>query len=165
MQPGLKTFRLGDEMKNHSRTMIVTLLLSVGITIWVAGLRPSTVAAQSAGLSGSYGFTLTQTWDGGDLPGALMGVLSFDGAGTFTGSATNVQVVSNPTASAPNSQSFPLAGTYTLNADGTGTITAPGNNGPPTTIPFVVTDGGSGLILLATGGFGNHLLSGTARKQ
>jgi hypothetical protein len=53
-----------------------------------------------------------------------------------------------------------LTGTYTVNADGTGAVTIPGG-----TVAFVITDGGSGLMLLPTAGFGNTLVTGTARKQ
>jgi hypothetical protein len=114
---------------------------------------------------GSYGFTLTQTYDGGNAPGALIGVATFDGAGNVTSSSTIVQVDGNPQATTVQvSQSGQTSGTYTVNADGTGTMTFSGNGGR-TQISFVITDGGSGLMVVPTGGFGNHLLTGTARKQ
>jgi hypothetical protein len=149
-------------MKNCGRVIVMTAVLLIGIALWMPGLRSRRVAAQSAGLTGSYGFTLIQTWDGGDLPGALLGVLTFDGAGKFTGSVTQAVVVPDPKATTPQVQAGQqFSGTYTVNADGTGIATQQDG----TTVSFVTTDGGSGLMLLPTAGFGNHLLTGTARKQ
>jgi hypothetical protein len=148
------------------RVMILTAILLIGAAAWLPGLRSRRVAAQSPALMGSYGFLLTQEFAGGDLPGALLGVATFDGAGNVTSSLTQVQVDGNPQATTVQTgQSGQTAGTYTVNADGTGTMTFPQNGGTPTTIAFVITDGGAGILVLPTGGFGNHLLTGTARKQ
>jgi hypothetical protein len=148
-------------MKNCSRVIIMTTVLLIGMALWLPGLRSRRVAAQSVGLTGTYGFTLTQTWDGGDPPAALIGVLKFDGAGNYTGSLTIAQVSPDPKATAVQAQAAQFAGTYKVNADGTGTVTQPDG----TAASFVITDGGSGLMLLPTAGLGNHLLTGTARKQ
>ncbi len=90
-----------------------------------------------------------------------MGVIRFDGTGNYTGNSTNVQVVDDPKATMPQVQAGPFGGTYTVNADGTGTLTQPDGFA----LSFVITDGGSGLMLLPTAGLGNHLVTGTARKQ
>jgi hypothetical protein len=153
-------------MKNRMRVVIMTAVLLIGMAVWLPGLRSRRVAAQSPVLMGSYGFTLTQTWDAGSAPFALTGVVTFDGAGNLTSNSTIVQVDGNPQATTVQvGQSGQTAGTYTVNADGTGTVTIPNNGGIPTTVSFVITDGGSGLMILPTGGFGNHLVTGTARKQ
>jgi len=56
-------------------------------------------------------------------------------------------------------------GTYKVNASGTGAIAIPGGSGGNVnTYAFVITDGGSGLMFVLSGG-GNYLLTGTARKQ
>jgi hypothetical protein len=95
-----------------------------------------------------------------------LGVFTFDGAGNATATYTLAQNDPDPNASTVQVQTGRQdSGTYTVNADGTGTMTFPGHGGAPTTIPFVITDGGSGLMLLPTSGFGNNLLTGTARKQ
>ena len=144
----------------------MTAILLVGMAVWLPRLASRRVAAQSPVLKGSYGFLLTQESAGGDMPGALLGVATFDGAGNVTSSLTQVQVDGNPQATTVQSgQSGQTSGTYTVNPDGTGTMTFPGNGGTPTTIAFVLTDGGSVALVLPTGGFGNHLLTGTARKQ
>jgi hypothetical protein len=93
-----------------------------------------------------------------------MGVVTFDGAGNVTGSSTQVQPDPSPNVTTVQVQAGPFAGTYKVNADGTGTITLPSGGGTVMTIAFVVTDGGSGLMFVQTGG-GNYLLTGTARKQ
>jgi len=148
-------------MKNRGRMIIMAVVLLVGMAPWLPGLWSRRVAAQSVGLTGSYGFTLTQTWDGGDPPLALIGVIKFDGAGNYTGSGTLVGVGDPKVATALQVQAAQFGGTYTVNADGTGA--AKGGDGSATS--FVITDGGSGLILLPTAGFGNRLVTGTARKQ
>jgi hypothetical protein len=153
-------------MKNRMRVVIMTAVLLIGMAVWLPGLRSRRVAAQSPVLMGSYGFLLTQEFSAGDTPGALLGVATFDGAGNVTSSLTQVQVDGNPQATTVQTgQSGQTTGTYTVNADGTGTMTFPQNGGTPTTIAFVITDGGAGIMVLPTAGFGNHLLTGTARKQ
>jgi hypothetical protein len=153
-------------MKNRMRVVIMTAILLVGMAVWLPGLRSRRVAAQSPVLMGSYGFTLTVAYAGGDTPGALMGVVTFDGAGNATSNATLVQVDGDPRANTVQvGQTGQTTGTYTLNADGTGTLTFPNNGATPTTVAFVITDGGAGIMVLPTGGFGNHLVTGTARKQ
>jgi hypothetical protein len=52
-----------------------------------------------------------------------------------------------------------------VNADGTGTITFPSPDGKTFALSFVMTDGGSQMMLVVTSGFGNTAATGTARKQ
>ena len=60
-----------------------------------------------------------------------------------------------------------LTGTYSLNPDGSGTITLIDPSGNPNqTFAIVSTDGGSGLLLVLTSGPpGSTVSSGTARLQ
>jgi hypothetical protein len=146
--------------------MIMTAIVLAGVAVCLPRLASRRVSAQSPVLKGSYGFLLTQEFAGGNTPGALLGVATFDGAGNVTSNLTQVQVDGNPQATTVQTgQSGQTSGTYTVNPDGTGTMTFPQNGGTPTTIAFVITDGGSGIMVLPTGGFGNNLLTGTARKQ
>ena len=155
-------------MKNSKRVMMMTATLLIGVALWLPGLRSRRVAAQSAGLTGSYGFSATAAYTGGNNsnPLAIVGVITFDGAGNVTGSETVVQPDTSPNATTVQSFTVPFAGTYTVNADGTGAlkIALAIPNASPITASFVLTDGGSGFMLVQTGG-GNMLLTGTGRKQ
>jgi hypothetical protein len=155
-------------MKNSARAIVMTALLVSAIVLWLPGLRSQRVAAQSAGLKGSYGFSASTTYTGGNNSGglALVGVLSFDGSGNATGSETVVQPDSSPSATTVQSFVIPLTGTYTVNGDGTGIMNlTPGvPNATPDTVSFVLTDGGSAIMFVQSAG-GNFLLTGTARKQ
>jgi hypothetical protein len=150
-------------MKNRSRVIIMTAVLLIGMVLWLP-LRSRRVAAQSAGLTGSYGFTVTDLSN----PSATLGVITFDGAGNVTGRATVVQPDPSPNAtSVVVQQGGQFTGTYTVNADGTGALTLQVGGPTPQTSSFVITDGGSGLMFVGTGGGGNgnDLHTGTARKQ
>jgi hypothetical protein len=115
---------------------------------------------------GAYGFTASAPYTGANNSGpvALVGVITFDGAGNLTGSETFVQPDPSPDATTVQSQRVPFAGTYTVNADGTGTLMIQIPGQPTIPVSLVVTDGGSGLMFVQTGA-GNSLLTGTARKQ
>jgi hypothetical protein len=145
--------------------MIMTAVLSIGIALWLPGLRSRRVAAQSVGLMGSYGFTATAPYAGvtSNL-GAIIGVITFDGAGNLTGSQTLVSPDPSPNATTVQVQAVSFSGTYTVKADGTGTMKV--QVGPELTVPisFVITDGGSGAMFVQTGG-ANVLVTGTARRQ
>jgi len=156
-------------MQNRTRVLIMTAVLAIGTAIWLPGVRGLRVAAQDTTLAGSYGFRINFPYTGdASRVGLLQGVVTFDNAGNVTvGGGVNIAIDSDPTAGLPvvrPLQSPP--GTYKLNSDGTGTMTFPDPNGnPPTSFSFVVTDGGSQLMLVATSGFGNTVITGTARRQ
>ncbi len=111
-------------------------------------------AAYAGPLKGSYAFQLNNS----PLPDGVIGVMSFDGAGSVAVSSIGVAVGSDP--SQPPVSKGTLAGTYTINPDGSGTM-----NFPNSAFPFVITEGGSGLLLLKTDGTGNNVSFGTARLQ
>jgi hypothetical protein len=112
-------------------------------------------AAHAGSINGSYGIALNSL----PQPAAAVGVMKFDGAGNVTVSRTSV----GPPGTAiklPVASGSPAA-TYSLNPDGSGTITLPAS-----TFAFVTTDGGSGLLLLQTNGdAGRNVSWGTARLQ
>ena len=117
--------------------------------------------ARSAGgssLNGSYGFQFHYS----PFPAGSVGIAKFDGAGNVTVALTAIG------AGLPAAQSFPLAGTYTINPDGSGTIALKNaaSQATATTFAFVITDSGSQLLLLRTdnnAGFDEQF--GTARLQ
>src|SRR5215831_17398234 len=111
-------------MKNRGRVLVMTAALLIGIALWLPGLRSRRVAAQNPGLMGSYGFTAGAPYTGANNSGpiALVGVITFDGAGNLTGSETVVQPDQSPNATTVQSQKVPFTGTYTVNSDGTGTL-------------------------------------------
>ena len=116
-------------------------------------------AASSGSLNGSYGFTLNSA----PQPAATVGVMTFDGAGNVTVPKTTVGPPGTGV-NLPVTNASPAA-TYSLNPDGSGTITLSG-----ATLAFVTTDGGSGLLLLQTSGSangatGSNVTWGTARLQ
>jgi hypothetical protein len=90
-------------------------------------------------------------------------VASFDGAGNVTGSSTFVGL--SGTSGKPNIFTGSNSGTYSSNPDGSGAITLAAPNGNTQTFVFVVTDGGSGLLLLQTNRAGNGVSFGTGRRQ
>jgi len=156
-------------MMNRTRVIVMTTVLLIGIALWLPGLQSRRVAAQSPPvLTGSYGFSITVPYAGNvNGTGVIQGVVTLDGAGNATaGGGVVVTVDSDPNATAPQVQSLQSnPGTYTVNPDGTGTMTFRDQKGKVSSLSFVITDGGSQLMLVATAGFGNALGTGTARKQ
>jgi len=148
-------------MKKANRVIVITAVLLIGLALWLPGFR-SRVTAQSSTPAGSYGFSITA----GSL-GVIQGVITLDGAGNVTGvGVITASVSSDPNATVPDAQpTKPGTGSYTVNPDGTGTITLQNANGKVTSISFVMTDGGSQLMFVVTAGLGNIVGTGTARKQ
>ena len=147
-------------MKN--RVLMMTAALVIGLALGLPTLRSRRVAAQSPSLAGSYGFLITA----GSL-GVIQGVITLDGVGNVTGSSgITVAASSDPNATVPDVQPTKSStGTYTVNPDGSGTITLQNPNGKVTSLSFVMTDGGSQLMVVVTAGLGNIVGTGTARKQ
>jgi hypothetical protein len=162
-----RTRSTAKEMNNHRRVIMITTALLMGVTLWTE-LHPHPVLAQSPGLAGSYGFSITVPYTGNDNgPAVIQGVVTLDGAGNVT-SIGGASVGRDPDPNASGPQVQPLdsnPGTYTVNPDGTGTMTFTNPSGKTTAISLVVTDGGSQMMLAVTSGFGNTVATGTARKQ
>ena len=114
------------------------------------------LSAQGTMPAGSYGYLITGWPDAGNKPFTIFGVINLDGAGNLNGSYTLVN--GRPTA-------FPgaLSGTYSVNPDGTGSMTLNFDLGLTATVAIVVTDGSTGILMLAS--VGNQVTSGTARMQ
>ena len=107
--------------------------------------------------AGSYGYSLTGWPDGGNKPFIIFGILNLDGAGNFTGTFTLVN-------GRPAAGGATVSGTYSVNPDGAGAINITFDLlGVSATLPIVVTDGGSGILMLSS--FNNQLAAGTARMQ
>ena len=112
--------------------------------------------------AGSYGYVLNQWPDANSIAVASLGVVGLDGAGNL-----NVSYAVMPSPSGPITGT--VTGTYKMSPDGSITATV-GSGASAFTIAMVVTDGGSGLLMLVSGGpiFGNGtgtVVSGTARLQ
>jgi hypothetical protein len=106
-------------------------------------------------MTGAYGLQLISQ----PFPNGFIGVLNFDGNGGVNGTMSGA-------GGAPNA----VTGTYSTNADGTGSmkLTQPSNPAAlPTVYAFVATDGGSSLYVLEVddGGNGASVSAGTARLQ
>lgn len=118
-------------------------------------------AAQTGGLSGAYGFQMVTS----PLPSSVLGVMSFDGAGNVTESLTLIGSPGNGPTLAVSSGVF--SGTYSVNPDGTGSMVFTSNSTGQSinvAMAFVITDNGSGLLLLGTN-TGSNVRYGTARLQ
>ena len=119
----------------------------------------------AASLKGSYGFQSNSA----PVPTTTVGVLKFDGAGSANMLFTRVGVSNDPAIAVPPTSTGAMSGTYSINADGTGTINlqVASAGTPALTLAFVVTDGGSGLLLIQTvaGSSESNVSFGSARLQ
>jgi len=113
---------------------------------------PNPAAAQSLAPNGTYGFELgvSQIDSVGANGGAMLGVISFDGMGSVSGNA----IVKPRDTNAQNAKAAPGAftGTYTVNADGTGSVTLNVDLGFSITLAMATTDGGQGIQLVGNAG-------------
>lgn len=120
----------------------------------------------NASLKGNYEWMKTK-WSNAQDPGAdvTLSVMTFDGVGNVKGSGTNV--------SDGSAQHFMFTGTYSVDSDGSGSITVNDQNGNFRIFVFVVNSanstglGAKGLQMVnspSTPGF-NDTYSGTATKQ
>ena len=130
---------------------------SVGIDLRGTVLSGLGRAVNPGSPRGSYGFRLHHS----PAPAGTLGVASFDGAGNVTVSFTSVGVPQS--GAQPPVMSGTFTGTYSFNPDGSGIIDLTLSSGGKFAV--VVTDGGSGLLLLLTNGTGNDVSFGTGRLQ
>jgi len=138
----------------------------VNLSLQLPGLLTSGVGrvAQASGtLSGRYGANFHTS----PQPAASIGVLQFDGAGNAQASLTLV------TPTAANGSDEPqvtgptgITGTYTVNPDGSGSMSFPTSNTGSRTYSFVITDAGSQLLIVETDSTNSEEVTvGTARLQ
>jgi hypothetical protein len=136
--------------------------VQVGILLFVAIAMalPAQAAFSKASLKGSYSFlTNLSTASASTNQFAMVGVLTFDGAGNVIGSFTSI--------SSTTVQTGTLVGTYTVNANGTGKITFTSGSTAQFAITLNSTTAGLayGLQMLQTNDASNEVLSGTALLQ
>ena len=117
---------------------IISCLIFAGMLV---GTTPNAQAGScsNATLKGAYGFFASVTILPAGTPRSVLGVLTFDGKGSFTASLTfNTDgLISHPTDTGP----------YTVNADCTGTLITTGGTG---SIDIVIVDGGKEFYQLRT---------------
>jgi hypothetical protein len=131
------------------RARSYALCLSAGLAL---ALNGGFVYGQTnAAISGSYGFLIGQSFSNTDGEKALafVGVMNLDGAGGATATAT-IQNGAGPRHLA-ETDTLPLAGTYSTKPDGTGTLKLGAEGSLTLTFAMVISDGGQYLQLLATG--------------
>jgi len=136
-------------------TLSILAMLLIGISISLGTVRkvPAKSGCTNASLRGSYGIHATGTTPGGPL--AIVGVISYDGAGGLTGTLFVRRTGSTTT------EVVPLAGgTYTIHPDCTVSDTF--GNAQHTS---VIVDNGRGYVILNTTEGAPVVISGDARKQ
>ena len=118
-------------------------------------------------IRGNYGFTIQGTKLGGLGPtGAQVGVAmtEFDGKGNFT----QIDTVTIDGKVVADFSHTPASGTYTVNANCTGTLTIDFTDGrPPVTTAFVVVLGGMEIdtVVTSAGGAQGILATGSVGKR
>jgi hypothetical protein len=117
-------------------------------------------AAYAGPVKGSYGYQFNYS----PQAAGSIGVASFDGAGNLALSTTFVAL--GGASGTANIFTGTQTGTYSINPDGSGTINFPAVPGQGAqTFALVITDGGSGALLLQLNRSGNGVSFGTARLQ
>lgn len=116
------------------------ILLSAIFAGMLVGATPSAQAGcTNATLHGGYGFFASVTILPAGTPRSILGVLTFDGKGTFTATLTF---------NTDGAISFPTdTGPYHVNADCTGQLITNGGTG---TVLIVIVDGGKEFYQLRT---------------
>ena len=138
--------------------------LRAGVLIFMMialALSAQAATFSKASLKGSYGFLINRwTANGNTNQFAVVGVMTFDGAGNVTASGTEIK--------GGVFQAGVLGGTYTVNSNGTGAINfTTGENPPQFAIALNSTAAGvaHSVQLLVTGDNDNEVVSGTALLQ
>ena len=142
----------------HKILSVILAVLLISLTIILGSVqkvpaKPAKSGCSNASLKGSYGLHATGTTPGGPL--AIVGVISYDGAGGLTGTlfvrrtgSTSTEVIDL------------TGGTYTVHSDCTVSDTF-GNSQHES----VIVDGGRGYVILNTTEGAPVVISGDARKQ
>jgi len=160
------TLTLAMAIANHDLQLVVTgcvgspcnlseaVMSGIGAAEFNGAVSPFTEKS----LNGSYGFQSTKV---APSPLTTVGVWTFDGAGNLS---TSGKVVTP----GPTQQSAVQVGaTYSVNADGTGTITIPPQTGAAMgqTHVFVITNNHSELLTLQTNRAGDGVLYSIGQLQ
>jgi hypothetical protein len=136
-----------------SFTMLIVLIISLFLILATGRKVPAKNGCSNANLRGSYGLHATGTTPGGPL--AIVGVISYDGAGSLTGT-----LFARRTGSTTTEVIDLTGGTYTVHSDCTVSDTF-GNSQHTSAI---VEDGRGYFILNTTEG-APLVISGEARKH
>jgi hypothetical protein len=123
------------------RLMLAVALLAGMLAMSGPGRAVAGPPFSNASLLGSYGFRYAKLGHCDDVHAAV-GVLTFDGAGNFSMTATMYQSNQEQTG-VPSVSDLSVQGPYTVNPDGTGSI---GER-----LRFVIDSGGAQLELLDVG--------------
>jgi hypothetical protein len=135
----------------------VAILILIGIAV---ALPAQTPAFTNASLKGSFSFlTSLETANPSTNQFAMVGVLTFDGAGHVTGSFTSISHDAVATGA--------LGGTYAVNSNGSGSITFTTGSTAQFAITLNSTAAGlaHGLQMLQINDSNNEIISGTAVLQ
>jgi len=128
-------------------------LMMTSVILAVAQSNPSAASVghkvcSNRTIFGNYGFQIEGTILGPNLPLRTLSLEHFNGVGSLT-TVDHVVVDGNP----PEEEWRPGTGTYSVNADCTGSASidvAPGN--PPLNFHFLVVDSGRQILLVVDGG-------------
>ena len=126
----------------------------------IAAKSANAVSFSDASLKGSYSFLINlRTANTSTNQFAMVGVLTFDGAGNVSGSYTSI--------SADTPSSGTLGGTYTVASNGTGTLTFTSGSSAEFEIALnsPVKDIAENVQLLQINDSNNEIISGTAVLQ
>jgi len=122
-------------------------------------------AANNGPVKGAYGYLFRNS----PIPGESIGICTFDGSGNTTVSLTAVSAPSGPGHDPHNAPVFigTSTGTYTLNADGSGTLILPGAFGGQSDQKYalVMVDGGSQFLSIQIARSSSGVASGIGRLQ
>jgi hypothetical protein len=135
-----------------SFTMLIVLFISLFVILGTGRNVPAKNGCSNASLQGSYGLHATGTTPAGPI--AIVGVISYDGVGSLTGTLFARRTGSTST------EVIPLTGPYTVNPDCTVSDTF--GNSQHTSVIF---DDGRGYFILNTTEGAPVVISGEARKQ
>jgi hypothetical protein len=132
---------------------VLTLCLTLtSVTLAVAQSNPSAVSVghkvcSNRTIFGNYGFQIEGTILGPNLPLRTLSLQHFDGVGSLT-TVDHVVVDGNP----PAEEWRPGTGTYSVNADCTGSASiAVGAGNPPLNYHLLVVDNGRQILLVVDG--------------
>jgi hypothetical protein len=141
------TTRRASPQAKEKKTMRKRMIIIITALMFLGGIEfaPSAHAAGQCGLQtvgGSYGTLISGSLLGLPLGGASVGVVNFNGAGSVTGSDVG----------SLNGAVFPanFTGSYTVDADCTGTMTVIFDNGFTGTHRILIVDNGREIRSLVT---------------
>jgi hypothetical protein len=128
-----------------TKRSLVAVLFATVVVLCFASKAEAKKGCSNANLSGTYGMSLTGTWQGFagvTGPVADVGQLVSDGAGNVTG----LDVVSlNGTIA-----SVPFTGTYSIASSCLGTVTINATGFPPLNLSMSLVNGGNQVLLIQT---------------